>query len=204
MNLGHNLTILNAGYRSTNYWLVSATGPRLLVDIGWPGTMGTFTAILKRMGIKLNEIRYALATHYHIDHAGLAEEIKREGITLLVVDLQVSSIPLMKRFTKPADHYVEITEQGNQVISCEESRSVLQEIGLHGQIISTPGHSDDSISLLLDSGHVFTGDLPPEEYCWDNPLAQQSWQLLRNLGAKVIYPAHGPAREINHLSKIYP
>ena len=29
------LSILNAGYRSTNYWVVSRGRARLLVDLGW-------------------------------------------------------------------------------------------------------------------------------------------------------------------------
>jgi hypothetical protein len=33
-------TIVNVGYRSTNYWIISSGSSRLLVDIGWPGTMG--------------------------------------------------------------------------------------------------------------------------------------------------------------------
>jgi len=56
------LTILNVGYRSTNYWLVSAGSSRLLVDIGWPGTMGMMRANLKRMDVPVKEIRYVLAT----------------------------------------------------------------------------------------------------------------------------------------------
>jgi len=74
------VTIVNVGYRSTNYWVVSAGTSRLLVDIGWPGTMGKMRAYLRRMCVPLNEIRYALATHYHIDHAGLAQEFKQAGI----------------------------------------------------------------------------------------------------------------------------
>lgn len=30
------VTIVNVGYRSTNYWVVSAGRSRLLVDLGWP------------------------------------------------------------------------------------------------------------------------------------------------------------------------
>lgn len=65
MSRGVPVTIINVGYRSTNYWVVSAGTSRLLVDIGWPGTLGTMKANLKRMGAPLREIRYALATHYH-------------------------------------------------------------------------------------------------------------------------------------------
>lgn len=188
------LTIVNAGYRSTNYWVVSAGTSRLLVDIGWPGTLGMMKASLSRLGVPLRDLRYALATHFHMDHAGLAEELKREGVPLLVLDVQVASIPVMKTWMKPRDNYVEITMDGNVTISFDESRRVLGRMGLQGEIVHTPGHSDDSVSLLLDDGSAFTGDLPPEAYSYDNPVALDSWRLLRERGARLVYPAHGPAR----------
>jgi endoribonuclease LACTB2 len=189
-----SMTIVNVGYRSTNFWVVSAGPARLLVDIGWPGTLGLMKANLSRMGIPLRELRYAFATHYHIDHAGLAEELKREGVPLLVLDVQVPAIPIMKKWTKPADNYVDITADGNLVISCEQSRPLLSRIGIAGEILHTPGHSEHCVSLLLDDGSVFTGDLPPEAYAFDNPLALTTWKMLRERGATRIYPAHGPAR----------
>lgn len=189
-------TIVNVGYRSTNYWVVSAGPSRLLVDIGWPGTLGTLKATLKRMSVPLRELHYALATHYHIDHAGLAEELKREGVPLLVLEVQVAAIPVMKTWTKPWDNYVEITMDGNVTISFEESRQLLDRIGISGEILHTPGHSDHCVSLLLDDGSVFTGDLPPQEYSGDNPAALASWRLLRERGARRVYPAHGPIRPI--------
>ena len=193
------VTIVNVGYRSTNYWVVSSGTSRLLVDIGWPGTLGTMKANLKRMGIPLREIRYALATHYHIDHAGLGEELKREGVPLLVLDVQVDAIPLMKMWTKPVDNYVEITPQGNIIISFAESRRLLSKIGILGEIVHTPGHSDHCVSLLLDDGSVFTGDLPPEAYSFDNPTALATWRILRERGATRVYPAHGSVRSIDDI-----
>jgi len=191
------LTVVNVGYRSTNYWVVGAGTSRLLVDIGWPGTLGTMKANLKRMGVRLHEICYALATHYHIDHAGLAEELKREGVPLLVLEVQVAAIPLMKTWTKPRDKYVEVTTHGNVTISFQESRQLLGQIGISGEILHTPGHSADSVSLLLDDGSAFTGDLPPERYAFDNPVALSSWRLLRERGAAQVYPAHGPKRPMD-------
>ncbi|MGB9669105.1 MAG: MBL fold metallo-hydrolase [Anaerolineales bacterium] len=149
------MTIVNIGYRSTNYWVISNGNSRLLVDLGWPGTLAIMKANLKKMGIPLHEIRYMLATHYHIDHAGLAEELKSEGIPLLVLDIQVYAIPLMKTWTKPRDNYVEITQTGNIVIACEQSRPLLSQIGIMGEILHTPGHTDHCVSLLLDDGCVF-------------------------------------------------
>lgn len=186
--------IVNVGYRSTNYWVVGAGAARLLVDIGWPGTLGTLKANLRRAGVRLNEICYALATHYHIDHAGLAEELKREGVPLLVLDHQVQAIPQMARWAKPHDRYVAITPEGNVTIAPGQSRALLAAIDLAGEVLPTPGHTDHCVSLLLDDGAVFTGDLPPEEHAFDNPAALASWELLRARGAARIYPAHGPMR----------
>jgi ribonuclease/clavin/mitogillin len=190
-------TIVNVGYRSTNYWVVSAGKSRLLVDIGWPGTMGTMKARLRRMKVPIREICSALATHYHIDHAGLAEELKREGVPLLVLDVQVGAIPAMKAWTKPSDNYVDISSDGNVVIAFEQSRRFLSEIGITGEILHTPGHTEHCVSLLLDDGSAFTGDLPPEVHAFDNPVALASWRLLRERGATRVYPAHGPVRSID-------
>lgn len=191
------LTIVNVGYRSTHYWVLSAGTSRLLVDIGWPGTLGTMKANLRRMGIPLHELRYALSTHYHIDHAGLAEEMKREGVPLLVLDIQAPAIPRMKAWTKLWDNYVEITGHGNVVITAEQSREVLDRIGIRGEILPTPGHSDHCVSLLLDDGSAFTGDLPAEAHAAGNPIALETWRRLRERGARRVYPAHGPPWELD-------
>ena len=198
------LTIVNVGYRSTNYWVVSAGTSRLLVDLGWPGTMGRMRASLKRMDVPLNEIRYGLATHYHIDHAGVAQELKQAGVPLLVLDVQVHAIPLMKTWIKPQDQYVDITLHDNVIISCAESRALLEQIGIPGEIMHTPGHSDDSVSLLLDDGSVFTGDLTPLGFIGleDPAVVSASWRTLRERGATRIYPAHGPVRQMDAASVV--
>ncbi len=189
-------TILDIGYRSTHYWLVGGGASYLLVDMGWPGSLGMMKANLKRMGVPIGKLAYAFATHYHMDHAGLGEELKREGVPLLVLDVQVSAIPLMKPFMKPQDHYLPITEQGNVVISCAQGRALLATLGIAGQFLHTPGHSPDSVSLLLDDGTAFTGDLPLEALAFENSTALADWQLLRQCGAKRVYPAHGPVRDL--------
>lgn len=193
------ITIVNVGYRSTNFWVISAGTSRLLVDLGWPGSMGMMRANLKRMDIPLNEIRYAVATHYHIDHAGLGQDLKVAGVPLLVLDVQTKAIPLMKTWTKPQDNYLEITMDDNVTIPIAESRALLERIGIAGQILHTPGHSEDSVSVLLDDGSVFTGDLThPALIGHDDPsVAAASWQLLQDRGAKKIYPGHGPIRPLS-------
>ena len=193
------LTIVNAGYRSTNFWVVSAGTSRLLVDLGWPGSMGNLRARLRRMDVPLDEIRYGLATHYHIDHAGLAQDLKLAGVPLLVLDVQVAAIPLMKRWTKPQDHFTDITMHDNVVISFAKSRALLGQIGIAGEILHTPGHSDDSVSLLLDDGSAFPGDLTHPALVGedDATIVAQSWRMLRERGASRLYPGHGPVRSMD-------
>lgn len=192
-------TIVNVGYRSTNYWVVSAGTSRLLVDLGFPGSMGVMRARLDRMDVPLPEIRYALATHYHIDHAGLAQELKQAGVPLLLLEAQVASVPIMKKWTKPHDHFIDITMHDNVEVSFGESRRVLERVGIADEILPTPGHSNDSVSLVLDDGCAFTGDLiPPARLGRENPeIVASSWRLLRDHGATRVYPGHGPVRPID-------
>ena len=186
-------TIVNVGYSSTNYWVVSAGRSRLLVDLGYPGTMGLMRRSLDRMNVPLQEIRFGLATHYHLDHAGLAQELKLAGVPLLVLEPQVPWIPALRRHIKPQDRFVDITMHDNVTIRCDDSRRVLAGIGLAGEIVATPGHSDDSVSLVLDDGAAFTGDLTPLALAGDaaDGRVVDSWRRLLERGATRIYPGHG-------------
>ena len=192
------LSIVNVGYRSTNYWVISAGTSRVLVDLGWPGTMGAMRANLARANIPLPEIRYGLATHYHIDHAGLAQELKDAGVPLLMIDLQVPFVPLMKRHVKERDRFTEISMEGNVIVSVAESRALLNRVGIAGEILHTPGHSEDSVSLLLDDGRVFTGDLTdPSMIGGEDPdVVRASWRLLKERGATHVHAGHGPVRSL--------
>jgi endoribonuclease LACTB2 len=61
-----------------------------------------------------------------------------------VLETQVSAIQLMKSWIKPRDQYLDITMHDNMTISFAESRTVLDRIGIAGELLHTPGHSDDS------------------------------------------------------------
>ncbi len=196
--------IVNVGYRSTNYYAIDIHGGRLLVDCGWPGTMAQFTAAMKRMGVSPSAIKFILATHYHPDHAGLVEEFKRLGAKLLLMENQLgalqpsasqSSEPVSKRGKPTANSLparIRVSPANVIQLRCEESRAFLATLGLHGEIVATPGHSDDSVTLVLDDGSIFTGDLPPRFLVpEDNAVLRASWAELERRGVKRVYPAHG-------------
>jgi endoribonuclease LACTB2 len=192
------MNIVNVGYDSTNYYVIGPASSRLLVDVGFPGTLPKLRAILARKDIPLRSIRYLLATHYHPDHAGLAQEIKQLGIRLIVLDTQTQAIPLMKQYMKPEQGYIEITLHDTIQLSSSTSRSFLQKLDIAGTIISTPGHSDDSVTLVLDTGQAFTGDLPrPSVIDPDTVhMVSASWDAIQAIGGRMIYPGHGPSQPL--------
>ena len=189
-------SIVNVGYRSTNFWVVSAGRSRLLIDLGWPGMFSTLEANLRRVDIPLGEVTHGVATHYHMDHAGAAQDLKNAGMRLVVAEEQVAAIPLMAQHMKPTDQYTPIVSDGDLVVSCADSRALLKSLGFDGHLVHTPGHSDDSVTVLLDSGEAFTGDLTWPTFATDESLEQvmASWDALRRLGARSVYPGHGPPR----------
>lgn len=199
--MGIALSIVNVGYRSTNFWVLSAGRSRLLVDLGWPGMFSALEAELKRKDIPLKEITHGFATHYHIDHAGAAQDLKNRGMRLITTPEQQPWIEPMKQWTKPKDNYTPIVTSDNVVVTIADSRAFLAKLGFAGELVHTPGHSEDSVSLLLDSGEVFTGDLTlPHMIAEEN--AEQvlgSWRMLAAKGAKSVHGGHGPIHPLPSL-----
>jgi endoribonuclease LACTB2 len=197
------MNIINVGYDSTNYYILSDSRPQLLIDVGWPGTLPKLQHQCKRTNIRLQDLKYMLLTHYHPDHAGLAQELKRTGIKLIVLEHQIPFIPALKTHMKPENHYVEIDLSDNVTFRLDESRAFLARLGIEGEVISTPGHSEDSVSLVLDRGAAFTGDLTHPLLLSDDAAdsANQSWQKIRAMGVKTIYPGHGPVWQLDASQK---
>jgi glyoxylase-like metal-dependent hydrolase (beta-lactamase superfamily II) len=197
------LNIVNVGYDSANYYVLAGDRPLLLIDTGFPRTMGKLDRACQRMDIACADIPYLLCTHYHPDHAGLAQELKQTGMRLLVLELQVPFVPLLRDIMKPLDRYVDITLDDNIVVKIADSRDFLAGLGLQGQIVHTPGHSDDSVSLVLDTGEAFTGDLGhPLMLMEPGTTTGASWQTLHDLGATTVYPGHGPAWQLGQVGKV--
>ena len=165
----------------------------MLIDCGWPGTLPKLTAEFKRKGIALDEIKYLSVTHFHPDHAGLTQELKKLGTKLLLLESQVDFIaPLSELFNRKTLPYIEITQGDNLILKFDESRKFLSNLGINGEIISTPGHSDDSVTLILDEGFAFTGDLQPRFMLTEEDKdSQESWNKIYEHKISRLFPGHG-------------
>src|SRR5579859_3079784 len=127
------MNILNAGYLSTNYYLLDSGVATLLVDAGWPGTIGKFRHVLRTKGVDLGSIGYFFVTHFHPDHAGLVQELKESGLQFILLREQEYAIPLMRPYIKPDGPYKEILSTGNRVLPVAESRAFLRGLGFAGE-----------------------------------------------------------------------
>lgn len=181
--------------RSTNYWAVVAGSTRLLVDLGWPGRHRALAAALARAGVAPT---HGFATHWHPDHAGAAEELRRAGMTLVCFDEQRDAAPALARLVKPADGWLSPDFAAASWMPCAAGRAWLGALGIDGVVVHTPGHSADSVSLVLADGRCFTGDLTwPDLIGNEDPaVVAASWQALREAGARVVHPGHGPVRAL--------
>lgn len=182
-------------YGSTNTFFICGMSGNLLVDTGYAGTLPAFYRAIKNCKIKISDITYILATHYHPDHIGLISELVSQGVKLLVTDIQYPYIyfadNIFARDKKLA--YEPIHADNAIIISTEESRAFLRNIGIDGEIIATTSHSADSISLILDSGECFVGDLEPIEYLAayeQNDKLKYDWELVMHYAPRKIYYAH--------------
>ncbi len=182
-------------YGNTNTFLIRGESGCLLVDTDYAGTLSAFYGAIKQYSIKVSDISYILATHYHPDHIGLVSELMKQGIKLLVMDTQCSNIHYSDEiFSRDKRlNYEIINDEEAIVISCKESRGFLKDMGISGEIISTVSHSADSISLVLDNGVCIVGDLEPVEYLRayeDNAKLKADWELVMSYKPKLIYYAH--------------
>jgi glyoxylase-like metal-dependent hydrolase (beta-lactamase superfamily II) len=127
-----------------------------------------------------------------MDHGAIAREMKDKGEKLIVMESQREHFNTQKKFIKPPMVFHEIKKEGNIVLEFRGSRIFLKSLKIDGEIISTTGHSEDHVTLVLDEGITFTGDLPPENGSPEGSNAFKNWQQLRTMKVTRIYPAHGP------------
>jgi len=189
-------------YGMTNAFLIPGKSGYLLVDTDYAGTMPAFYNAIKQYDIKVSDISYVFATHYHPDHIGLVSELMKQGVKLLVVDTQCPHIHYSDEiFARDKRlNYEPIDESDATVISCKESREFLKDLGINGEIISTASHSADSVSLVLDEGVCIVGDLEPIDYLGgyeENVPLQQDWELIMSYNPKLIYYAHANEKVLN-------
>ncbi|MFO7601258.1 MAG: MBL fold metallo-hydrolase [Candidatus Desulfacyla sp.] len=197
-------------------YIIQAEGI-IMIDGGAPKKGKAFLSAIETLSINPEDIQLVVLTHGHWDHIGSAKEIKDlTGAKLAMhrkerdcIEKSLKPMPpgvtlwgsifvnIMKVFTPfihiPATH-VDIV--------LGDADAPLTDYGIPGKIVYTPGHSIGSVSVLLETGDAFVGDLAMRAFplrlspglpvlAEDMQQVRESWKLLLDAGAKTVYPAHG-------------
>ncbi len=215
----------------TNCYLLKADDGYLQIDTSLPEYYQAFLKQLETIKIQPTEIKYLLLTHSHDDHAGFAAELRalakckiiahknateslKEGCIIKVgqfLNTQAKITMKLYNWTKRRTfEYTPITLAEQDTIIEDDNSDVLKNIGIDGKIIYTPGHTDDSISVILNDGNACVGDV-----CMSNlgflhyrpievsDISQvfKSWQKIIDSNAKTLWPAHGKPFKTEELIK---
>ena len=216
------MEIRNVGNRIMNTWIYPVEDGWVMIDTGYENSYATVVRKLRKLLIQPEEIHYIFLTHAHDDHAGFLEEwmtkhpdtqviahkkaingLRRGqnsfdgGCSTLLAYLFCQLMALLGN----GDHrYPRLNENHlSKIITLNEENQARTEATLNGKILFTPGHTEDSISLLVE-GNLFCGDAAmngiPSSYkitIWveDQTAFEKSWDVMLASGAKKIYPAHG-------------
>lgn len=191
-------------YGNTNTYFIRGAKGSILLDTDYAGTLQMFYKEIKKNSISLKDITYILATHYHPDHMGLVGELVNMGVKFLVMDTQVPNLHFSDEIfsrDKTLRFLPSVPEDKAEVIACKDSRAFLVALGIDGEIVSTPSHSEDSITLILDSGDCFVGDLEPMEFMdgyEENSALQSDWKKVMSFRPRVIHYGHAPERRFSY------
>lgn len=218
MTYKENFHILDLGF--TKCYLFECFDGYLLIDTSYNGKYSKFLKEMEKKNINLSQIKYIFITHHHADHAGFAARLVEETGAKLIIH-QNSLDPLKKGknedVLKPVNARIRIIfpflrihlkitkfppvlpKNEDIILKCDDDQ-LLRGIGIKGKILCTPGHSKDSISVIMDNGNAFVGDLAmnnSKSTSYKPALVEsidtvfEEWDKLIKNGAKTIYPAHG-------------
>jgi glyoxylase-like metal-dependent hydrolase (beta-lactamase superfamily II) len=206
----------------TKCYLVGCSDGYLLIDTGYPKDHERFLKITDRLDLEQDKIQYLLLTHHHDDHAGFAARLVEQTGCKVIVH-QDAILPLRKgeseETMEPLNHCIRVVFslfriihrefryppfaiRDNDLVVSDDDFDLLRSIGIEGKILHTPGHSRDSISVVLSDGNAIVGDAAMNflNFCGtkyrpifveDIGLVFESWQKLIDHGAEWIYPSHG-------------
>jgi len=205
----------------TNCYLLQCEEGLLLIDTGRSDAYDRFLERMEEEKLDVGEIRFLLLTHHHEDHTGFAARLAehtgcriiahekalqliREGRTNAMKPLNLragAAFSLFRLFQK-SQGYPPIELSVNDIVIFGDNDTLLRELGVDGEILETPGHSADSISVLLEDGSLFAGDMAMNImkplglkyrpiYSEEPEEVFRSWEKVKAAGAKTVYPAHG-------------
>lgn len=198
----------------SNVYIVLKDEYVILIDTGKESAFRKLSQNINLLGLSVNKITHLILTHTHFDHCQSAKKIKDNSVCEIVVSY-ISEDTINKGYAKLPKGTTYITRQISRLGRLIGKRKfgytpfkpdiliqgdyVLNNTDNRIKIIETPGHSDDSISILLDREIAIVGDamfgvlknsiFPP--YADNTYKMIKSWNRLLNTDCDVFLPGHG-------------
>lgn len=208
------------GGRSNSY-LVRDNDISILVDTGLENSRKELIEKLDDLLAK-ERLSYLTLTHAHYDHVGNAASIKEKYGPKIII--QKSEAEYLKQGTSQVPNgtnfitclLVAIAGKINKFSEYEKAKpDFLVEDGYflspNCYLIHTPGHTDGSMSLILDKEIALVGDSMFGVFNWsvfppfaaDVPTMIRSWGELLETGCNTFLPGHGTKNSRKLLKKQY-
>ena len=170
----------------------------VLIDTCFPGKGPAILAEMAALGVKLQEIKHILLTHYDVDHIGNAAFLQQAtGATVWASAIDIPYIYGQK--PRPGiKRYIGMFMKAKLPVDIRAfpESNHLGEI----EVIPTPGHTPGHVCLLYKSV-LFAGDLvtihdgqikpSPDLMTWDKTAALDSVKKIVPFSFDWICPAHG-------------
>ena len=143
----------------------------VLVDAGNPGDGEKILREVRQAGYRPADISLVVLTHGHRDHVGGVVELSRDlRAKILIHSKDAHALTRREESpTVPADWKGRALEgvipsrkavpEKVEPDEFMEERVNLHGFGVDGEIIHTPGHTEGSLSVILDDGNAVVGDL---------------------------------------------
>jgi len=194
------------GVRGANCYLISSGPEMVLVDAGMRGSSKIVEKYLKEMGKNLSDIKYIFITHADIDHVGGAAEMKKTTGAKLVIhagDAGVLAGTDKGRNLKGLMGLLKLMSPLMHAAPVQADIVLKENTDIAGyKIISTPGHSEGSISIYIPGRVIFVGDAlrsdadgnpkrPSKMLAADMVQAQASVQVIAGLEFDTLLCGHG-------------
>jgi hydroxyacylglutathione hydrolase len=200
-----------------NYCYIIKDKGLVMVDSGPPGRGEEIKKFLDSIAVKSEELQLVILTHGDFDHTGSAGDIREITGAKIAIHKRDKSNLEEGRFNWPPgitpwgkfSHFLfapffkhKKFPSAKADITLTDEDSPLNEYGIDGKIIYTPGHTAGSVSVLLRDGEAFVGCLAHNNipfrlspglpiYGEDLARIKESWKNLISQGARMIYPGHG-------------
>jgi hydroxyacylglutathione hydrolase len=195
-----------------NAFLIRDRGT-ILVDTGFNVSKEKYIRLFRELEIDSKEIDLIIISHGHADHFAHAHELKemtgapilchKNAVHALQTAQNAAIIPrnaLGERVLKMIKTNLPMASKSVQPDLVMDSTFDLNQYGVSGKAIYTPGHTDCSISVILDSGEAivgdilvpspFTGELCMAYFAYNEELLLESVKTL--LGhSHIFYGSHG-------------